>query len=340
MKKNKSGPSDSEKQEQIGQLQQYIRQNAAYFLAKENINSIGIGYKYVNGQQTEELCLQFTVDEKMSPSSLEALDQFTIPASIEIAGMVVPTDVVQRSYELSYTIVEELTSNARKERQDPVCPGVSFGNARSGAGTIGCIVYDRANDQPYLLSNWHVLHGLGGRLGSKTVQPGPHDDNRIDQNVCGKLVRSHLGLAGDCAISSIEGRAFNDAIFELNTPVKKLVDPQLNDILVKSGRTTGVTYGKVTRTNVVVSMNYGGTIGVQNIGCFDIGIAEKYPPPKGEISKPGDSGSAWLVVEHGKTTPLLAGLHFAGESSNNPHEFALACYPKSVFEKLGIKPRM
>ena len=33
---------------------------------------------------------------------------------------------------------------------------------------------------------------------------GPHDDNRVEQNRLGKLVRSHLGAAGDCAIATIE----------------------------------------------------------------------------------------------------------------------------------------
>jgi endonuclease G len=51
----------------------------------------------------------------------------------------------------------------------------------------------------------------------------------------------------------------------------------------------------------------------------------------------GDSGSVWLITdETGKPTDIVAGLHFAGESSSLDPEHAIACYAKSVFEKLEI----
>ncbi|MGH8247282.1 MAG: DNA/RNA non-specific endonuclease, partial [Gammaproteobacteria bacterium] len=58
----------------------------------------------------------------------------------------------------------------------------------------------------------------------------------------------------------------------------------------------------------------------------------------GEISMGGDSGSAWLAASRGKPSDMMVGLHFAGEVGDAP-EHALACYPKSVFEKLGIRPK-
>ena len=33
---------------------------------------------------------------------------------------------------------------------------------------------------------------------------------------------------------------------------------------------------------------------------------------------------------------MLAGIHFAGEGEGDPDEHALACLPRSIFEKLGI----
>ena len=59
-----------------------------------------------------------------------------------------------------------------RSRIDPVVPGVSVGNIHVSAGTIGGIVYDRADGTPYVLSNWHVLHGPDGALGDDVVQPG------------------------------------------------------------------------------------------------------------------------------------------------------------------------
>jgi endonuclease G, mitochondrial len=208
---------------------------------------------------------------------------------------------------------------------------------RESAGTIGCIVYDRTNGTPYILSNWHVLHGPEGVIGDEIVQPGPHDDNRMHLNHLGKLVRSHLGHAGDCAIATIEDREFRPSIMELKVVMEKLGDPELGDKVVKSGRTTGVTHGIVSRIHVITKIDYGGSTGEQEVGGFEIELDPDMPPDNGEVSMGGDSGSVWLFKsDTGKATNIIAGLHFAGEGPSDPNEHAIACYSKSVFEKLEI----
>ena len=102
-----------------------------------------------------------------------------------------------------------------------------------------------------MLSNWHVLHTPKGEIGDKVVQPGPFDDNNIDANFAGTLVRSHLGIAGDCAIARIEGRDIDDRVLALSVQPKTLAKAELDDHVVKSGRTTDVTFGIVRRTDVV-----------------------------------------------------------------------------------------
>lgn len=188
-----------------------------------------------------------------------------------------------------------------------------------------------------MLSNWHVLHGSDGVIGDVVVQPGPHDDNRTHLNHLGKLVRSHLGHAGDCAVSTIEDRGFSAEIIDLNVGPTGLGEPELGDKVVKSGRTTAVTHGIVTRVDTIAKVDYGGQVGVQEVGGFEIGVDPDFEPVDGEVSKGGDSGSAWLFKSSdGKPNSVLAGLHFAGEGAGDPNEHAIACYPKSVFEKLQI----
>lgn len=214
---------------------------------------------------------------------------------------------------------------------------MSVANVGVTAGTFGCIVYDTADGTPYILSNWHVLHGNTGRIGDDIVQPGPRDDNRVNLNLVGKLVRSHLGAAGDCAVATIVGRNFTKKIFGLGVEVEQLGEPELGDKVIKSGRTTDITHGKVSRVNVMVKINYGGTIGEQAIGGFEIAPDENNPAPNNQISMGGDSGSVWLFKSsNGKPTKIMAGLHFAGEQPGDPNDHAIACYPASVFEKLGI----
>ncbi|MFJ2828499.1 hypothetical protein ACIPC1_13085 [Streptomyces sp. NPDC087263] len=42
------------------------------------------------------------------------------------------------------------------------------------------------------------------------------------------LKRSHLGVAGDCAIATIENRAFIQEIFEMGVVAKELGEPDLD----------------------------------------------------------------------------------------------------------------
>jgi endonuclease G len=195
-------------------------------------------------------------------------------------------------------------------------------------------VFDRETGAPCVLSNWHVLHGNTGAVGDDVVQPGPSDNNNMSGNRAGKLLRSHLGNAGDCALARIDGRRFDPAVLDLGTAPTRMARVELGDTLVKSGRTTGVTYGIVRRVDVVAKINYRGITGEQAIGGFEIGVDPSRRPSDGEISKGGDSGAAWLVSRNGTATDIFAGLHFAGEVSTSSDEHALACYPLSVQKKL------
>ncbi|MFD1149986.1 DNA/RNA non-specific endonuclease [Saccharothrix hoggarensis] len=321
-------------------LRRFVRTKGADYLRDPNVSSIGIGYKVADGRPTDEIAIQFTVRRKAAPEQLGALGTALLPEAIEVDGVAVPTDVLQRDYRVDFHVVEETVGSPRKTRVDPVVPGVSVGHVRVSAGTIGCVVYDRVDGTPYVLSNWHVLHGPQGALGEDVVQPGVHDDNRTERNRLGRLVRSHLGAAGDCAIATIEDRGFAPEILDLGVAVDELGEPELGDKVVKSGRTTGVTHGVVRRVDTLVKLDYGPGVGQRQIGCFEIGPDPARPAADGEISMGGDSGAAWVFKSaNGRTARTLAGLHFAGEAGDSPDEHALACLPGSVFEKLGITVR-
>lgn len=336
-KSSASKTANSKRGELMEQLKQFVRSKAVDYLRDNNISSVGIGYKIKDGKRTKDLAIQFTVESKVAPETLETLGTEAIPESFTIGGMTIPTDVIQRKYEASFRVVPEAEGGQRKKRIDPVMPGISIGNVRISAGTFGSIVYDRADSTPYILSNWHVLHSPKGQIGDDIVQPGRHDDNRVEQNRIGKLVRSHLGVAGDCAVASIEDREFKAEILDLSTVPEKIGEPDLDDKVIKSGRTTAVTHGIVTRVHTITKIDYGDPVGVQSVGGFEIGPDPAHPAENGEISMGGDSGSLWLFKNNaGKVSNVVAGLHFAGETPNDTDEHAVACYASSVFEKLEI----
>lgn len=315
-------------------LKPYVRKIAPYFLDKPNVTSVGIGYKQVAGKPTKQLCVQFTVGKKAAPEALEALGTERLPETLTVNGVEVPTDVLERDYDAHLRAQAASPKPNRKKRLDPIMPGVSIAHIDVTAGTVGAVVYDARTGAPYVLSNWHVLQGETGRIGDPISQPGSFDDNRVEQNLCGHLVRSHLGAAGDCAIATIEGRQLVAEILDLKVAVDQIAEPALGDKVMKSGRTTAVTHGIVARIHVTARIDYG-TAGEQDIGGFEIQPDPDHPDRDGEISMGGDSGSAWVAVERGRPTSTMVGLHFAGETGDAP-EHALACYAESVFQKLEI----
>jgi endonuclease G len=215
-------------------------------------------------------------------------------------------------------------------------PGISISHVDGTAGTIGAIVYDNDTGKPCVLSNWHVLQGSSGEINDQIVQPGPYDDSSIDDNVMGSLLRSHLGVAGDCALSTITGRGFKEEIFALHTTPKRVARVNIEDKVVKSGRTTGVTYGVVKRVEVTFKIDYPG-MGEQLVGGFEIRPNPKKLPDDGEISRGGDSGSLWMIDNGDAASDIAAGLHFAGETDQSPEaEHAIACNIDAVLKKLNI----
>ncbi|MEU2013912.1 hypothetical protein ABZ529_33980, partial [Nocardia sp. NPDC019302] len=208
----------------------------------------------------------------------KALGTSTIPETVTVDGFEVPTDVLQRKFEPAFRLVTEAVAPQRKTRQDPIVPGISVGHPTTTAGTIGCVVYDRDDGTPYVLSNWHVLHTAAGALGDVVVQPGPRDDNRIDRNRLGKLVRSHLGTAGDCAVAAIEDRRFSAEITGLDVVPDRLGEPELGDKVIKSGRTTAVTHGIVRRVDVIARIDYRG-VGPKSIGASRSDRIQPIPRP-------------------------------------------------------------
>ena len=325
----------------LEKLQHFIRTEGSVYLSDANITSIGIGKKVKNGKRTDELCIQFTVKSKPEEAGAlpENVQTKRIPEALTISGMTVATDVLQRSYKTSVRLLnaESLAEavSDRKKRLDPMVPGISISHPSGTAGTLGMVVYDNQTGAPCVLSNWHVLHTGRGNIGDQIVQPGPFDDNNVANNSAGVLLRSHLGAAGDCAIARIDDRQFKPSIFELNVTPTQVGQVDIDDHVVKSGRTTGVTHGVVRRIDVMVNMNYA-VVGQVAIGCFEIEPLAG-APANFEISQGGDSGSIWLIANpQGKPTDILAGLHFAGEGDTDPHEHALACYAHSVIKKLDV----
>ena len=153
----------------------------------------------------------------------------------------------------------------------------------------------------------------------------------------GRLMRSHVGLAGDGAIASIEGRIFEELILELGVVPRRLGKVAVGDRVAKSGRTTGVTYGLVQRVGLVFRHDYGGAIGVQDLGGFEIAVDPAHPTADGRLCAGEDSGALWMIVANGQVSDVAVGLHFAEQTGlTSGVDFGLACNLHSLLEKLEV----
>lgn len=153
---------------------------------------------------------------------------------------------------------------------DPLIGGISFGAIDITAGTLGGVVWDKDTQDPYLLTNEHVVSDTGNNdpmhppEGHSIMQPGPLDGG--SGHLAGKLAK--VGGMKESALNDepsdidaalvrpIRGFASEEywEIGEVENYAHASVKP--GDPLVKVGRTTGVTTGSVAAVDV--SANIGG----------------------------------------------------------------------------------
>lgn len=212
-------------------------------------------------------------------------------------------------------------------RRRPLAPGVSIGHRRVTAGTLGCFVDMGDRGGICILSNNHVLaFSDRGRPGDPIVQPGKLDGGRDPGDVVGHLhvvIPILRGVSAsnlvDCAVAVIaNGQPYNltpcvngteNASPKLIGVAEDLARPE--DEVIKCGRTTGVTRGRIDAIEIdKLEINFGSQQRPDlarfdgQISCYSEGS---------NFSKPGDSGSI-VMTPSGRAVGLL----FAGSQTGAP----------------------
>jgi len=210
----------------------------------------------------------------------------------------------------------------RLQKFRPAPGGVSIGNYRITAGTLGSLVYDNDTEEPLILSNFHVLAGSNDAvIGEPIVQPGKHDGGILPDNIIATLHKfiplKNNGIV-DCATAKpINPTDIIPDIMGIGIPYGSS-EPIINTDVIKSGRTTKVTEGRIVDINATVLVNYGilGNIVLTNqIVTFPA------------MSSEGDSGSILLR----KSDNVAVGLLCSGSSN-----VTVSCPIKEVLKQLNI----
>ncbi|MFN8490975.1 MAG: hypothetical protein U0350_25500 [Caldilineaceae bacterium] len=291
-----------------------------------NVRLIDLGWPARNGRLIkQELAIRIHVAEKIEQglaleiATMEGVTRGLIPATI--GGF--PVDVPQGAYHLHQ--VRPPVPQPRTGRVAPLEGGISVANARlRGSGTLGGMVIDRATGVPMILSNWHVLVGLWeAQPGWPICQPGPADGGSTGDTVA-KLTRNALSANLDAAVAELTGDRplINDQLGL--GPLKGVGLAASGMGVVKSGRTSGVTFGQVSGVEGTAKMNYAGvTRLIQHVMTIDPREVSA------QVSAGGDSGSFWIE----EATMKVVGLHFAG--GDNP-ERALAIAMQPILDALKV----
>lgn len=265
--------------------------NAAQrYLDDPNVVAIYEGHKHVGGQRTEHVCLCVAVRRKL-PRDEVAPDRL-IPHTLE--GAV--TDVVEvGTVRALRTATQAFTARIRP------CPGgYSVGNVAITAGTLGAWV--RKDGKWHILSNNHVLANESrAQVGSAVIQPGAYDGGRDPADRIALL--AHIApfadpVVVDGALAEAIDASVVDAVIHGLGPVRGWRDPQLGEVVRKSGRTTEVTTGTVVGINATVKVDF--DTGTRT--CID-----QFIIGPGGFSAPGDSGSLIVNAEGNAVGLLFAG---------------------------------
>lgn len=192
----------------------------------------------------------------------------------------------------------------------PVPIGVSTGHPDITAGTIGARVVKGGN--VYALSNNHVYANENrATIGDNALQPGPYDGGVDPDDRIGTLHDFQPIVFSTTASNTIDAAIALSTTADLGnatpcdgygTPRSAPFEPALNLNVMKYGRTTGLTKGRITGINATVNVGY------------DTGTArfvDQLIIQPGSFSGGGDSGSL-IVVQKGEDARKPVGLLFAG----------------------------
>lgn len=282
--------SDRVPTERIHHIRQALKRVTDDFMARRNVVACGIGFKTQRYEQTDVPGLIVSVTRKVSMDELSAdalIPQMVddVPTDIVETGTIVPLGLNRwsalrparpgmsighengsagtlgcivrrgiRSYVLSNNHVLALLNQA--SLGDPILqPGASDGGTLvDQIGELDAFIPLRFLDEypsaePVVEEPQGCLAqliSLFSAVRPTTAEPVPLPPAALPDNVC------------DAALARpLDDSLISPDIIDMGGPPLGMTEPRLGMRVVKSGRTTGLTQGLITQTDVTVNVKYG-----------------------------------------------------------------------------------
>lgn len=325
------------------EVRQVKQEHTDKLLNLPNVVGVGVGVKETAQTRTGELSVVVMVRRKLPVAALPA--DAVVPRQMN--G--VRTDVVE--------VGELRAQQVRTARWRPAPGGVSIGHYKITAGTLGCVVRDRATSERLILSNNHVLaNSNDASPGDAILQPGPADGGTVANDRIATLLRfcpiqfseapSTCGIAEGAAsfanfLAQLAGSSHRLQAIQVHPQAVNLVDaavarPDVDTDVLNEILEIGVVSGTVPATLGMQVRKSGRTteLTTGTISVLDATVSVSYGPGRtatfenqivaGPMSQGGDSGSLVVAADSLRAVGLL----FAGSEQTtifNPIQAVLDC---------------
>lgn len=325
------------KKRETQKIARIIRRQRPELISRYRIRQTAVGYKIKNGKLTNEIGIIAYVSKKQNKSKLRSLQIEVMPKHID--GVV--TDV---------QTIRFFPRSSDDNRYRPIEGGIAtIRHPSQFIGTLGLII--RKGKKLYGITNNHVganedVQGISppfARKGDPWVQPSsgtvPRDViaklnkwNRLKPQAPGKI--NHYDFAmGEIVLPGLEAK-FN-RIKDIGL-VEGTDNINLGDKVMKRGRTTLKTQGRVIATDARVYVPY------QGYNCDFEGQVTIIgdPDPKVQFSSGGDSGSCIVSSEtygRDKAHKVKALLFGGGENEETGFDETLASPIKKIARDFNLR---
>lgn len=292
-----------------GALGRALATAVARFGSRPGVTGIDLGFKIKGGRHTRLLSIRIHVREKTAARYLSGRERF--PRRI----LGVPVDVIEAVYE------PHPFDPQRQARLPVVQPGVSVGTLEGPTGTLGLLAMDVVDGSELVLGSAHVFApSVDARPGDPVLQPGRVDGGG-PQDTIGVLHR--IDEPTDSAVALAMGsRPFAAGIVQGPPAVTGLRYPRLDDVLEKSGRSTGVSRGRIDG----MALTFAGLRFVFRLVPLD---GDTQP-----LCDFGDSGAVW----YDPLTGEAVGLHCkGGDTPHRVNAYAIATSLPHAMASLGAR---
>jgi hypothetical protein len=316
---------------ETGRIQEVQDKHEQELLRMDNVVGVAPTLKMKGGKPTGEWSLTVLVEKKEPKTQVDKAS--LVPAQIDK----VQTDVLEVGR------IEALVFNARVR---PALPGYSIGHHDITAGTFGCLVRDirrcccklekdcgcapsreECPGDYYILTNNHVAAAVNrGKQGDLILQPGPFDGGVYPSDAIATLERFEpivftfpqgYNLVDAAIARPTHSRNVTASI--IGTLIPRGVDQAfVGGLVIKAGRTTQITVGRVLSVNATLAVSYGSS----GVGVFRHQIVTT------AMAAGGDSGSLLMDADLN-----AVGLLFAGSAVITIHN-----HIADVETALGVRP--